>query len=107
VFGEYTVAAIVAPAVVVAAELLVFRTGLLREARYWVTMGIVMAFQVLVDGWLTRADQTVVFYRPDVIAGIRWPWDIPIEDYGFGFALVTLTLVLWRRQQRRLDGSGA
>jgi hypothetical protein len=29
--------------------------------------------------------------------GIRVPWDIPIEDYGFGFAMVTLTLLVWRR----------
>jgi lycopene cyclase domain-containing protein len=105
--GEYTAAAIIASALVVAAELLVFRTGLLRERRYWATMAIVLAFQVLVDGWLTRTDQTVVYYRDDVISGVRWPWHIPIEDYGFGFALVTLTLMLWRRQRLRMDRTGA
>jgi hypothetical protein len=29
--------------------------------------------------------------------GVRFPWDIPIEDFGFGFAMVTLTILLWRR----------
>jgi hypothetical protein len=28
---------------------------------------------------------------------VRWPWDIPVEDFGFAFALITLTLVLWER----------
>jgi lycopene cyclase domain-containing protein len=105
--GEYTAAAIVALAAVITSELLVFRTGLFHQFRYWATMAIVMAFQVLVDGWLTRSDQTVVFYRSDVILGIRWPWHIPIEDYGFGFALVTLTLVLWRRVHVRAGETGA
>jgi lycopene cyclase domain-containing protein len=107
VIGEYTAAAVAAVAAVITGELLLFRTGLLREGSYWATMAIVLAFQVLVDGWLTRSDQTVVFYRDDVITGVRWPWHIPIEDYGFGFALVTLTLVLWRRQQIRTDKTGA
>jgi lycopene cyclase domain-containing protein len=103
--GEYTLGAIAVPALVVAVELFVLRTGLFREPRYWVTVAIVLGFQVLVDGWLTRADATVVHYRPEEISGLRWPWDIPVEDYGFGLALVTLTLSLWRWWQLRLrDG---
>jgi hypothetical protein len=27
------------------------------------------------------------------------PWDIPIEDFLFGFALATLVLMLWQRQR--------
>ncbi|MDI1462962.1 lycopene cyclase domain-containing protein [Catellatospora sp. KI3] len=93
--GEYTVAAIAAPLAVVALELWVLRTGLLRSARYWLTMAIAFAFQVPVDGWLTRPDATVVHYDDAAISGLRVPWHIPVEDYGFGFALMTLTLLLW------------
>jgi lycopene cyclase domain-containing protein len=38
-----------------------------------------------------------VIYNPDEILGLRTPWDIPIEDFGFGFAMVTLAILLWRR----------
>jgi lycopene cyclase domain-containing protein len=102
VVGEYTVAALSAPIAVVALELLVLRTGLFREARYWVTVGIAMAFQVPVDGWLTRAERPIVNYSADATSGLRFPWHIPVEDFGFGFALVTLTLLLWRRQALRM-----
>jgi hypothetical protein len=32
---------------------------------------------------------------------VRWPWDIPVEDFGFAFAMITLTLALWERALRR------
>ena len=60
-------------------------------------MVIVFGFQVLVDGWLTKLSTPIVIYHPDQMLGIRFPWDIPIEDYGFGFAMVTLTILGWRR----------
>ncbi|HEX6075266.1 MAG TPA: lycopene cyclase domain-containing protein [Micromonosporaceae bacterium] len=105
--AEYTVAAVVAPVAVVLLELLVLRTGLLRQGRYWATLGIALGFQVLVDGWLTRPDATVVHYDPARITGVRFPFDIPVEDWGFGFALVTLTLGLWRWHQLRGGGQDA
>jgi lycopene cyclase domain-containing protein len=96
--AEYTVAAVCAPAAVVALELAVLRTGLLREARYWVTLAIALGFQIPVDGWLTRRADPVVRYRETAVSGVRFPWDIPVEDFGFGFALVTFTLLMWRRR---------
>jgi lycopene cyclase domain-containing protein len=99
--GEYTIAAIAAPVVVVAAELVLFRTGILATARYWVTMAITLAFQIPVDGWLTKLAAPIVSYHPRALSGLRWPWDIPVEDYGFAFAMVTLTLVLWERNGNR------
>ncbi|MEV4415274.1 lycopene cyclase domain-containing protein [Catellatospora sp. NPDC049609] len=98
--GEYTVAAAVACAAVVGLELGVLRTGLLRTWRYWATLAISLAFMVPVDGWLTRADATVVHYDGDAITGLRAPWHIPVEDYGFAYALITLTLLLWVRARR-------
>lgn len=95
--AEYTVAAVAVPLAVVALELSVLRTGLLREARYWVTMLITLVFQVLVDGFLTRRADPVVLYGDSAISGIRFPFNIPVEDFGFGFALVTLTLLVWRK----------
>jgi lycopene cyclase domain-containing protein len=99
--GEYTIGAVVAPLLVVALELLVLRTGVLATRRFWAAMAIVFAFQVPMDGWLTWLRAPVVLYRDDAITGLRWPLDIPVEDFGFGFALVGLTIVLWTWQARR------
>ncbi len=99
--GAYTVGAICGPAAVVAVELAALRTGILRRGRFWVTIGITLAFQVAVDGWLTKLSAPIVLYRPAAISGVRWPWDIPVEDFGFAFAMITLTLALWERALRR------
>jgi lycopene cyclase domain-containing protein len=64
-------------------------------------MAIVFAFQILVDGWLTKLSDPIVIYNPDEMLGVRAPWDIPIEDFGFGFTMVTLTILLWRRRLAR------
>ena len=99
--GAYTIGAICASAAVVAVDLTVLRTGILRRGRFWVTIAITLGFQVAVDGWLTKLSAPIVLYRPSAISGMRWPWDIPVEDFGFAFAMITLTLALWERALRR------
>jgi len=94
---EYTVAAVLACVAVVAAELFWLRTGLLRTRAYWMAMAIIFGFQVLVDGWLTKLSAPIVLYAEDQITGIRFPFDIPVEDFAFGFAMVTLAMLLWDR----------
>jgi len=105
--GLYTLSAAAAAVAVVAAELLWLRTGLFRRSTYWVTMAIVFAFQVVVDGWLTKLSAPVVVYNPGQFSGVRFPFGIPVEDFAYGFALVTLTLLLWVRADegpRAADG---
>lgn len=99
---EYTLATIGAVLAVIAAELLWARTGIFASLQYWLSMGIVFGFQVLVDGWLTKLSDPIVSYAPEQHSGIRFPWDIPIEDFGFGFALVTATIIAWRLDGRRI-----
>jgi lycopene cyclase domain-containing protein len=97
----YTVPAVVAALAVGALELTVLRTGLFRRPAYWLSMLIVIGFQILVDGWLTKLTAPIVVYNNRQTSGIRFPLDIPIEDYFFGFALVTAVLLLWERQRER------
>ena len=97
----YTLPAAIAAVVVVVLELTVWRTGLFRKPAYWLSMLIVLAFQVLVDGWLTKLSAPIVIYDEKHTSGIRFPWDIPVEDFLFGFALVTAVLLLWERQRER------
>jgi lycopene cyclase domain-containing protein len=93
----YTVPAVAAVVAVVALELAVLRTGLFRTGAYWITMVIVFGFQVAVDGWLTKLSAPIVNYDPHQITGLRVPFDIPVEDFLYGFALITATLLLWDR----------
>jgi lycopene cyclase domain len=97
---EYTLATAIAVVIVVAAELLWARTGVFATARFWLATAIVWFFQVWVDGWLTRFPDPIVNYAPGQFWGIRFPFDIPIEDFGFGFALVTAVIVGWERAAR-------
>jgi lycopene cyclase domain-containing protein len=94
VIGEYTAASALGIVLAVLLELLVLRTGLFRDPRYWVALAIVAAFQLLVNGVLTCPP--IVSYDPAEILGPRIVC-APIEDLGFGFAMVTTTIALWRR----------
>jgi lycopene cyclase domain-containing protein len=98
---EYTVLAVVSVLATVAVERFWLRTGIFRTAKYWLAMAIVFAFQVPVDGWLTKLSAPIVIYDPSQMTGWRVPWDIPVEDYLFGFSMVTLTILLWVRWGRR------
>ncbi|MDQ6726541.1 MAG: lycopene cyclase domain-containing protein [Actinomycetota bacterium] len=103
---EYTWASIVAVLAVVGIEVLWLRTGIFGRVTFWISYAIILFFQVLVDGWLTKLSAPIVEYNPAMNSGARFPWDIPVEDYLFGFALIVLTIILWERAGRRVPGSG-
>jgi len=94
---EYTALAVLSVVGTVIAEVFWLRTGIFRRAQYWIAMAIVYCFHVLVDGWLTKLSAPIVIYDEGQITGVRVPWDIPVEDYLFGFSMITLTLMLWVR----------
>lgn len=100
--GEYTMMSVGAAVAVVLIELIWFQLGIFRKISFWVSLAIVFGFQILVDGWLTKLTAPIVIYRPSAFSGRRFPWDVPLEDFAFGFALVTLTILLWERG-RKLD----
>ena len=97
---SYTAAAVAGVLAVLALELLVLRTGLLRRRLFWASYAVVVSFQLLVNGVLTCRE--VVTYDESRILGPRIAC-APVEDLLFGFAMVTLTLLTWVRlgQPRR------
>ena len=97
----YTAPALLSVVVVLVWEFVLLRTGLLAKPAYWISMVIVLGFQIPVDGWLTRLSAPVVVYDPAHISGLRFPWDIPVEDFLFGFSLVTAVLLLWEHRRLR------
>ncbi len=94
---EFTVLAVVSVVAVVAVELLWLRTGIFGTAQFWVAYAVILFFEVLVDGWLTKLSAPIVTYDPDQFSGMRFPWDIPVEDFLFDFSLIVLTFLLWVR----------
>jgi lycopene cyclase domain-containing protein len=93
----YTVPAVGSVLAVVALETFWLRTGLFRRPAFWVAYAICLFFQVLVDGWLTKLSAPIVRYDEAEFSGWRFPFDIPVEDYVYGFTLIALTLLLWER----------
>jgi lycopene cyclase domain-containing protein len=91
----YPLLSVVAAAAVVLLELLWLRTGLFRDRSYWAAMLIVFVFMIPIDGWMSKTSDPIVIYDPDVLSGIRFPWDIPLEEFVYAFA-VTLTMLLGR-----------
>lgn len=94
---EYTILTVIGMVAVIACELLWAKTGIFRSLQFWIALAIVLGFQILVDGWLTKLSAPIVTYHPDMFLGVRFPLDIPIEDFGFGFAMIVLTLIVWIR----------
>ncbi len=93
---EYTLLAVVSVIVVVIYERLWLRSGIFSDSRFWIAMGICYAFMILVNGWFTKLSAPIVLYDPDRHLGLRFPWDIPVEDYVFGFSLLTAVLARWK-----------
>src|SRR4051812_37262097 len=88
----YSVEAALAVVLAIAVDLLVLRTRLVFRRLWWVSYAVVLGFELIADGVLTR--RRVVTYSPQTIVG----WRIaaaPVEDLLFGFALVLLTLSTW------------
>ena len=97
---EYTFAASIA-AVLAATAAAFVRPRLLYRKSYWITLSIVFAFQLPVDGWLTKASTPIVIYDEAQVSGIRIGWNSPIEDFLFGYALITGVLVVWEHRRLR------
>lgn len=103
---EYTVLAATSVVLVLLLERCALRTGLLRDPSYWISLAICFGFMVLVNGWLTKLSAPIVIYTRSENLGVRFPWDIPVEDFAFGWSMLTLTMLLWDRAGRRDASAG-
>ena len=97
----YTAITVVAVLAALALDRWVARTRLTTSGTWWTAYGIIVVFQLLTNGWLTG--RGIVRYDPDTIIGsgdVVFVGDgrlafAPVEDLGFGFALVLTTCVVW------------
>lgn len=100
---SYTVLACLAVVVALLIDLVVVRTRLTTTRTWWSAYAIILFFQLVTNGWLTG--RGIVRYDPGTILGserITMFGDgrvfyAPVEDLGFGFAMVLLTCAAWTR----------
>ncbi|MDD5432478.1 MAG: lycopene cyclase domain-containing protein [Candidatus Omnitrophica bacterium] len=88
---EYTIIAILSIFVTVFLDILLKTKILLRPIFYLFLVAIVF-FKFLVNGFLTG--KQIVIYNPEYFLGIRIG-SIPIEDFLFGFSMVTMAIIFW------------
>jgi lycopene cyclase domain-containing protein len=79
------------------------RTGVFRRKEFYWFLAAMGMIKLLVNGYLTGAQ--VVRYDPAFYMGVR-AGTIPLEDFVFGFSMVTATIVLWESKLRRSAGRG-
>ncbi len=74
------------------------RTNLLKKKEFYLFLAVILFFKFLVNGYLTG--KFIVNYNPRFFLGLRI-FSIPLEDFLFGFAMVTLGIVFWELFKRR------
>ena len=57
--------------IVVILDVVVLRTRVATTGAFWLSLTIMWAFQVLVDGWLTKLSSPIVIYNEERFSGVR------------------------------------
>ncbi len=94
---EYTISAIAGVIGVVTVDYLL-KTRVTTQGRFWVFIVVMFLFKILVNGYLTA--RPIVLYGGEFFLGVR-VFTIPLEDFLFGFSLMTTSVVLWEYLQER------
>lgn len=94
---EYTLLAVLGVLVALLLDHLL-KTRLVRQKRFWLFWGVMGVLISVANGYLTW--RPIVLYGEEFQLGIRIG-TIPVEDYLFGFGLITMNIVLWEFFTRR------
>jgi lycopene cyclase domain-containing protein len=68
------------------------RVNILKRKLFYLFMIIILGFKLLVNGYLTQT--SIIMYNPKYFFGLRLG-SIPLEDFLFGFSMVTLGIIFW------------
>lgn len=75
-------------------------TKLCKRKSFWNFWAILVVLLFIVNGYLTW--RPIVTYNSDFITNFR-VFTIPIEDFFYGFSLVTLNLIIWEKLTKPLS----
>ena len=90
---EYTILAVASVFITVIIGRMT-KTRVFIRPEFYIYLSVIMLFKLLVNGFLTG--QNIVQYNPAFFLGPRIG-SIPLEDFFFGFSMITLTIVFWER----------
>ncbi len=93
---EYTALMLLALAIAVAADRLLKTRVLHRSGTLWYFL-LATLMMLIINGYLTA--RPVVLYQKQFQLGIRL-FTIPLEDFGYGYALLLLTIVFYEKFRR-------
>ena len=88
---EYTLLALLSTIAVLGIDR-ALGTKVTSKSVFWVFIAVMFGFKLLVNGYLTW--RPIVLYGRTFLLGIRL-LTIPVEDFFYGFSLITLSVVLW------------
>lgn len=88
---EYTVLAAASVLVTIVLDR-ALGTRMLAKKAFWIFLTVMTGFTFIVNGYLTW--RPIVLYSEKFFLNIRL-WTIPVEDFLYGFALITCTIILW------------
>lgn len=94
---EYTFLAVVSVAVAVIIDRRL-KTDVLKKPLFYLFLAIIAGFKLIVNGFLTSS--MIVKYNPSYYSGVRIG-SIPVEDFLFGFSMVTIAISLWEYFRKR------
>ena len=94
---EYTVLSVISVLLTVLADKF-SGIRILKRPEFYVFIIVILLFKLIVNGYLTGND--IVMYNHKFFLGIRFG-SIPLEDFLFGFSMVTLTIILWEFFKRK------
>lgn len=79
------------------------KTDLFRKPEYYFYLVFILFGEYLVNGFITGRE--VVLYDKDFFLGYRIG-TIPVEDFLFGFSMVTVVIIFWeffKREKKDKD----
>jgi lycopene cyclase domain-containing protein len=88
---EYTIASVAAVVFTIFVD---YKAGtrLFADKSFWIFWIVMGIFMTLINGYLTW--RPIVIYGEYFQLGVR-VFTIPIEDYLFGFSLISLNIITW------------
>jgi len=93
---EYTLLAILSVFLIVTADQWL-GIRILKRREFLLFISVILFFKLFVNGFLTGTN--IVMYDPKFFLGLRIG-SIPIEDFLFGFSMVTLTIIFWEKLKK-------
>ena len=73
--------------------------NIFKQKLFYLFLVIILGFKFMVNGYLTGAG--IVMYNRQFFLGIK-AGSIPLEDFLFGFSMVSLGIIFWEFAKRRI-----